>query len=266
MNRLIFHCLSLLLFVLTVTGCTVEKRLYRKGWHVSVNRHWKNERPEAENRRYENITEEAGTAEVAVVPEIREPEQAMAVSVTDSLQPIALQEERELSAPETVGAPDQEADTVYMTPQEFKKWRKANHLPWTKAERSVALYIIGGLLLLVVLSIILLLIGFSGASAWAALDALVAAILLMLLGLILLLVLIGIACSRTYESMSEKQVIEEDREKERREALGDELTEEEKDAVLGAEDAEKAQNKKIRAGIFFAVVILALAAIFVVQP
>lgn len=253
MNRRLVLGISLVLLITVFTQCTVEKRLYRNGWHVEF------------NRKHKSITEDVVNREsvAATIVEKSIVERTTELS-EESQQPPILTDSVSVNNTESLNEtlkpwqPITEINSNKWTlhAKSSTKITKEQRRPYDQEDKKTKVMILSVLLLLLIGIMILLVIGAgSSTSLGTSIIIALALLLLMPISVVLLLVLLIVLFSKTKQEMAEQKRLEA----EEKEKLKD-MTPEEQEAYR-RESGSVVRSKKSDniAAAFIAIVIVVLA-------
>jgi len=247
-----------LVFILTVfTQCTVEKRLYRNGWHVEFNRKPKPIKEDVVNR--EPVA--ATTVERSIVERTTElPE--------ETSQPLIPADSVLASNPETEHLPLKPAKPIAENTTSNKltfqakspaKVKTEQRRPYDRQDKKMKVIALSVILLLLIGVIILL--GFSIGTTTSLADAIMFALLVFLfsaMAIVLFFVLLIVLFSRTKQEMAEQKRLEA----EEKEKLKD-MTPEEKEAYRRENGSVRRSKKSDNIAAAFIAIVIVVLAIFV---
>lgn len=254
MNQRSVLGISLVLLMTVFTQCTVEKRLYRNGWHVEFNRKHKPIKEDVVNRERYAVT----TVERSSVEAITDSEDATQQSLIHTDSVLA-------SNPETQHLPLKPAKPITKNTTSNKltfqaksptKVTTEQRRPYDQEDKKMKVITLSVILLLLIGVIILL--GFSIGTTTSIASAIMFALLVFLfsaIAVVLFLVLLIVLFARTTQEMAVQKRLEA----EEKEKLKD-MTPEEKEAYR-RENGSFVRSKKSDniAAAFIAIVIVVLA-------
>lgn len=261
MNRSVI-CFLFLLFTILAGSCTVEKRLYNKGWHISANHSWKTDRSGSLNPASAvaemPFSKEAPAAE-AFHPEVRSAEEAPVIltdtTVNRNTESQSVVVSGEKAVPDTVVVEKARRDEQAAT---RKSPDPDNY--WSRGAKTTVAIILAVLAIAAIVALIFLL-----ASAFSTALTVAEFILLGLLffGLaILMTILFFVALTiPTSEEMHERAEDKRKVDLQRKKEL-DQLSPEEREERLREEAETAARNKRTRTtvlavlGAFFAAALV----------
>jgi hypothetical protein len=142
-----FRLFPLIILLVVFTGCTIEKRLYTKGWSVSSNRGWKQKGSIGQQQ-------EHSEEDVAFVVPVIKPSQDIVVSVAESI-PIApvvtdsSAKEADLSVIAAVAESEDVTDTLSASEKKPEKKKT-----WTKERKKHAVITVSVLMLFTAIGIV----------------------------------------------------------------------------------------------------------------
>lgn len=247
MKASLFFIISTLIFL---GSCTIEKRLYNKGWHVEFNR-----KPKA--------VKEDKTVVVPISPTRENPSHALVgeVQISDSVPVDHLEKVIETADLSVHSIPHSEQKTLPRATHSRQQTKtaemksggrkQAESRPWSREERKRSITIVTVLLVLAILGIVAIYLGLqTNLMIVEAIGLVLLMVLLGIMALVLLISLLAMLATRSQEEINDarRQAIEDEKAREQ-------MTPEEQKRI---DKAVKRKNSETTIAVGFVLVVLIL--------
>lgn len=239
----------LLIGILLLGSCTVEKRLYNRGWHVEFrkNPHRSEKQHEARAVAAEISSERSSIETDTVLTEITDA--ALPDQLSDEIVLSTVLEKRKPPIHNTAGL-QRKGLPIHAFSKSKNETNKTSRT-WSQDDKRASMILVGILLILAIVGIIALLIQFQvAATLGESLGLLFLLFVVGIVGIILLFTLIAMSFTSSKEEVRKKEM-----EKAREEKNKEDMSDEEKDRY---EKQQKASDRDGKVAAGFVVIVLLL--------